>query len=196
MTHSKQSAQDILAARMAEIAKKNPNNTQRQPENAKQGTAVIQSHLSPNRHPNADFFVIDVFDASLKDDLASMEHPIFALKAGDTRIRRYEHNGNSVTVKPNSLGCATIHDKDIWIYCVSALMAAKNRGEPLNRTIRFTAYDFLVSTNRKTSGEYYRLLREALFRLAETRIITNIKTGTYRQESNFGLLDRVDIIYL
>ena len=195
MTHSKQSAQDILAARMAEIAKKNPNNAQRQPENQQQGTAVIQSHLSPNRHPNADFFVIDVFDASLKDDLASMEHPIFALKAGDTRIRRYEHNGNSVTVKPNSLGCATIHDKDIWIYCVSALMAAKNRGEPLNRTIRFTAYDFLVSTNRKTSGEYYRLLRESLFRLAETRIITNIKTGKYRKESNFGLLDRVNIIY-
>ena len=32
MTHSKQSAQDILAARMAEIAKKNPRNAQRQPE--------------------------------------------------------------------------------------------------------------------------------------------------------------------
>ena len=122
MTHSKQSAQDILAARMAEIAKKNPNNTQRQPENAKQGTAVVQSHLSPKRHPNADFFVIDVFDASLKDDLASMEHPIFALKNGDTRNRFYEHNGNTVTIMPSSFGCATIYDKDVWIYCISALI--------------------------------------------------------------------------
>ena len=192
MTHSKRSAKDILDARMAEIdAARKPKDSLNPSETEKS----IQSHLSPKRHLTADFFVIDVFDASLKDDLASMEHPIFALKAGDTRIRHYEHNGNSVTVKPNSLGCATIHDKDIWIYCVSALMAAKNKGEPLNRTVRFTAYDFLVSTNRKTSGEYYRLLRESLFRLAETRIITNIKTGTYRQESNFGLLDRVDIIY-
>ena len=195
MTHSKQSAQDILAARMAEIAKKNPNNTQRQPENAKQGTAVVQSHLSPKRHPNADFFVIDVFDASLKDDLASMEHPIFALKNGDTRNRFYEHNGNTITIMPSSFGCATIYDKDVWIYCISALINAQNNNEPINRVVRFTAYDFLVSTNRNTSGRYYQLLREALFRLAGTRIITNVKTGNYRLESNFGLLDKVDIIY-
>ena len=35
MKHSKRSAQDILAVHMAEIAKKNPNDTQRQPENGK-----------------------------------------------------------------------------------------------------------------------------------------------------------------
>lgn len=202
MTHSKQSAQDILAARMAEIAKKNPRNVQRQPENEQQSKfqqssnkAVVQSHLSPKRHPNADFFVIDVFDASLKDDLASMEHPIFALKNGDTRNRFYEHNGNTVTIMPSSFGCATIYDKDVWIYCISALINAQNNNEPINRVVRFTAYDFLVSTNRNTSGRYYQLLREALFRLAGTRIITNVKTGNYRLESNFGLLDKVDIIY-
>ena len=202
MTHSKQSAQDILAARMAEIAKKNPRNVQRQPENEQQSKfqqssnkAVVQSHLSPKRHPNADFFVIDVFDASLKDDLASMEHPIFALKAGDTRNRFYEHNGNTITIMPSSFGCATIYDKDVWIYCISALINAQNNNEPINRVVRFTAYDFLVSTNRNTSGRYYQLLREALFRLAGTRIITNVKTGNYRLESNFGLLDKVDIIY-
>ena len=202
MTHSKQSAQDILAARMAEIAKKNPRNAQRQPENEQQSKfqqssnkAVVQSHLSPKRHPNADFFVIDVFDASLKDDLASMEHPIFALKNGDTRNRFYEHNGNTITIMPSSFGCATIYDKDVWIYCISALINAQNNNEPINRVVRFTAYDFLVSTNRNTSGRYYQLLREALFRLAGTRIITNVKTGNYRLESNFGLLDKVDIIY-
>ena len=202
MTHSKQSAQDILAARMAEIAKKNPRNAQRQPENEQQSKfqqssnkAVVQSHLSPKRHPNADFFVIDVFDASLKDDLASMEHPIFALKNGDTRNRFSEHNGNTITIMPSSFGCATIYDKDVWIYCISALINAQNNNEPINRVVRFTAYDFLVSTNRNTSGRYYQLLREALFRLAGTRIITNVKTGNYRLESNFGLLDKVDIIY-
>ena len=137
MTHSKQSAQDILAARMAEIAKKNPCNAQRQPENEQQSKfqqssnkAVVQSHLSPKRHPNADFFVIDVFDASLKDDLASMEHPIFALKNGDTRNRFYEHNGNTITIMPSSFGCATIYDKDVWIYCISALINAQNNNEP------------------------------------------------------------------
>ncbi|MDK4708794.1 replication initiator protein A [Kingella negevensis] len=65
-----------------------------------------------------------------------MEHPIFALKAGNTRIRRYEHNGNSVTVKPNSLGCATIHDKDIWIYCVSALGANDISAGTLTKSLK------------------------------------------------------------
>ena len=102
-----------------------------------------------------------------------MEHPIFALKNGDTRNRFYEHNGNTVTIMPSSFGCATIYDKDVWIYCISALINAQNNNEPINRVVRFTAYDFLVSTNRNTSGRYYQLLREALFRLAGTRIITN-----------------------
>ena len=33
----------------------------------------------PDRHPNGDFFVCDIFDAAPKDDLGSMEHPIFSL---------------------------------------------------------------------------------------------------------------------
>lgn len=201
MTHSKQSAQDILAARMAEIAKKNPRNVQRQPENEQQdkfqqssNKAVVQSHLSPKRHPNADFFVIDVFDASLKDDLASMEHPIFALKSGDTRVRNYEHNGNTLTVEPPARGCATMHDKDVWIYCISALMSAKNRGIEINRTIRFTVYDYLVSTNRHTGNYEYKQLQASLSRLAGTRIITNIKTGGFIEHRNFGLLDSFLIV--
>ncbi|MGH8318215.1 MAG: hypothetical protein ACREUL_09590 [Steroidobacteraceae bacterium] len=32
--------------------------------------------LSPDRHPQRDFFVADLFDWSLKDDTASMAHPL------------------------------------------------------------------------------------------------------------------------
>lgn len=195
MTDFKLSAEQILANRLKEIQNKDQGLLFEQPSLVDNEHSVTQSRLSPKRHSTADFFVIDVFDASLKDDLASMDHPLFALKAGDKRERLYEYNGNSVRVSPAYHGCATIHDKDIWIYCVSALMQAQNNGRRLNRVIRFTAYDFLVSTNRKVSGEYYKLLRESLYRLAGTRIITNIKTGNYRKESNFGLLDGVDVIY-
>lgn len=190
MANSKRSAQDILAARMAALREQGSLFEIEQKQ-----SDIAQTHLSPKRHPNTDFFVIDVFDASLKDDLASMEHPLFALKAGDTRIREYEHNGNTLTVSPNVVGCATIHDKDVWIYCISALMAAKNMGEQINRTVRFTVYDFLVSTNRSTTGANYKLLKEAFDRLAGTRIITNIKTGGVTERRNFGLLDEVRIIY-
>lgn len=192
MSNINLSAKEILAARLAALKAEQGNSANSTTENQEK----VSSHLAPHRHKTADFFVIDLFDAPFKDDLASMEHPIFALKAGDTRMRHYEHNGNTVTVKPNSSGCATIHDKDIWIYCISSLIAAQNRGEPISRKVHFTAYDYLVSTNRKTGGTEYRLLKEALYRLAETRIVTSIRTGNYRLDSNFGLLDSVEILYL
>ena len=115
------------------------------------------SHLRPDRHSQRDFFVADLLDASPKDDLASMEHPLFALKAGDRRVRSYERNGNTIEIRPGIKGLATIHDKDVWIYCISHLVEAINRGrEDVGRTVRFTAYDFLVTTNRRTDGDSYK----------------------------------------
>ena len=35
--------------------------------------------LLPDRHPIQDFFICDVTDAIPKDDMGSMEHPIFSL---------------------------------------------------------------------------------------------------------------------
>ena len=147
-------------------------------------------HLRPDRHIQQDFFVADILDAAPKDDMASMEHPLFALKAGDRRVRFYERNGVGVKVMPGTYGCATIHDKDVWIYCISQLVEAMNRGcEDVSRTVRFTAYDFLVSTNRPTAGVGYQRMTDALGRLAGTRVETNIETDGYRERSGFGLID-------
>ena len=78
-----------------------------------------------------DFFLCDIFDAAPKDDLATMEHPVFSLATRpDRTIRRYAHNGVEVEVTPSVRGRATIHDKDILIYCISQLMAALNAGRP------------------------------------------------------------------
>ena len=182
---------DILAARMEEIAEK----SNKKADSVKTESQT-KSHLSPVRHQQQDFFVVDIFDAiALKGDLASLEHPLFALKAGDTKDRHYAYKGITVDIKPTSAGIATIHDKDVWIYCVSSLVAAKNRGEKISRKVHFTAYDFLVSTNRETGGRNYKLLKEAFDRLAGTRIITNIATGGIQERRNFGLLDEVRILY-
>ena len=151
--------------------------------------------LAPDRHPQMDFFIADIFDAAIKDDMASMEHPIFALKAGDMRVRRYERRGNSVEIQPGVKGCATIHDKDLWIYCVSQLVEAINRGrKDVNRTVRFVAYDFLVTTNRGTRGECYDRMGDALGRLKGTTIETNIATNGVRERRGFGLIDDWGII--
>lgn len=157
--------------------------------------AKAKVRLTPDRHPQKDFFIADIFDAAPKDDMASMEHPLFALKTGDMRVRKYERNGNSVEIKPGFDGCATIHDKDVWIYCISQLVEAINRGrEDTNRTVRFTAYDFLVSTNRPTAGVGYDRMADALRRLSGTRIETNIATVGQRERAGFGLIDSWRVI--
>ena len=160
-----------------------------------QKSAEPPAVLSPVRHPQIDFFIADILDVSIKDDLASMEHPFFALKAGDMRVRTYERNGNSVIVKPGHDGCATIHDKDVWIYCISQIIEAMNRGrEDISRTVRFTAHDFLVTTNRQTSGQGYKLMGDALARLRGTSIETNIVTDGKRERGFFGLIDSGRVI--
>jgi hypothetical protein len=35
--------------------------------------------LFPDRHPQKDFFILDIADVVPKDDTASMEHPLFSL---------------------------------------------------------------------------------------------------------------------
>ena len=155
----------------------------------------VAPRLSSMRNPQRDFFVADILDWAPKDDVASMEHPLFALKAGDRRVRTYTRNGVTVRVEPGARGCATIHDKDLWIYCVSQLVEAMNRGrEDVSRTVVFTAYDFLVTTGRRTDGDGYTRLGDALARLSGTRIITNLKTPRHRERRGFGLIDSFRII--
>jgi plasmid replication initiation protein len=152
--------------------------------------------LLPDRHPVRDFFIADVLDWALKDDRHSMEHPFFSLsKIPDLRERRYEHNGNSITITPSIKGLATIWDKDIVIYAVSQLIAAMNAGrQDLSPIVRLTAYDLLVSTNRHTGGGDYDQLQKAFERLAGTRITTDIRTNGVRQREGFGIIDGWKII--
>ena len=124
-----------------------------------------------------------------------MEHPIFSLSTKpDRRILNYTHNGTDITVVPSMRGLATIHDKDILIFCISQLMAALNAGRAVGRTLTLRAYDMLVATNRETSGDAYRRLREAFERLAGTRITTNLETGGMEVTSGFGLIENWEIV--
>ncbi|MBS7821600.1 replication initiator protein A [Wohlfahrtiimonas chitiniclastica] len=153
-------------------------------------------HLNPIKHPQQDLFIADIFDAiSLQLDMASMEYPLFALKAGDNRVRRYTQKGFDVVIAPNPLyGMATIHDKDIWVYCISKLMQAIKEKEPISKIVNFTLYDYLITTNRTTSGRDYLRAKDSLDRLASTRITTNIETDTVREARGFGLIDSWRIV--
>lgn len=142
-----------------------------------------------------DFFSCDIFDALPKDDLASMEHPLFSLATRpDLSILNYQHNGVEIEVTPSVKGRATIHDKDILIYCTSQLMAALNAGRAIARTLHLRAHDLLLATNRETSGDAYRRLREAFERLAGTRITTNLVQGEFEITRGFGLIEDWEIV--
>ncbi|WP_281827526.1 replication initiator protein A [Jannaschia rubra] len=142
-----------------------------------------------------DFFLCDFLDAIPKNDLATMEHPVFSLSTRpDRRILSYAHNGSEITVTPSVRGLATIHDKDILIFCVSQIMAAINAGRAVGRRVQLRAHDLLLATGRETSGDAYRRLREAFERLAGTRITTNILTGDHEVTSGFGLIESWEIV--
>jgi hypothetical protein len=157
---------------------------------------MLKNHLSPMKHPQRDLFIADIFDAiSLQLDMASMEYPLFSLKAGDKRTRRYQQNNFSVVIAPSAeYGMATIHDKDIWIYCISKLMQAVREGEEINRIVNFTIYDYLKTTNRATGGSQYELTKTSLDRLRSTTITTNIETAGKRESQGFGLIDSWRIV--
>jgi hypothetical protein len=154
-----------------------------------------RSPLLPDRRATPDFFVCDILDAAPKGDMASMEHPIFSLSTKpDLRTRRYEHGSVFIEIAPSAQGLATVHDRDILIYCISQLMATFNNGQPISSVLRFKAYDLLRATNRVTSGEGYSGLKAALERLRGTQITTNIITGGEEVFEVFGLIERAKVV--
>lgn len=164
-------------------------------EESVESRAVARAALLPQRHSNHDLFICDVLDAIPKDDMASMEHPIFSLSTKpDTRVLRYEHRNVTVKITPSVDGLATIFDKDILIYCISQLMAKRNSGAPLAQTLHLNAHELLIWTNRETSGDSYRRLKEAFERLRGTSITTNIKANGEEFTEGFGLIESWRVI--
>ena len=156
---------------------------------------IERSPLLPDRRSQNDFFVCDLFDAAPKGDMASMAHPIFSLSTKpDRRMRRYESGPNYLEVRPSADGLATIHDRDVLIYCISQLMAALNNNKAVSQYVRFRAYDMLSATNRGHDGRGYEQLKAAFERLAGTRITTNITTGDVEVLEGFGLIENFRIV--
>jgi plasmid replication initiation protein len=155
-----------------------------------------RSPLLPDRR-DGDFFVCDILDAAPKGDMASMAHPVFSLSTKpDHRTRRYEDEAGRayLEIRPSAEGLATIHDRDVLIYCISQIMAALNRGQKVSRVVRLKAHDLLKATNRVTDGRGYLGLKAALVRLQGTQIETNIVTGGTEQLDLFSIIDRARIV--
>ena len=153
--------------------------------------------LLPERHPTKDFFIADIFDSlPFKDDIASMEHPIFTLsKKRDLRDLYYQNGNVRIEIKPTSDGLPSIFDKDVLLYCASLLMDQINKGVVTPpKTLRISSHDLLVATNRTNDGDSYKRLKKALDRLKGVNIKTNIKTNKREVTKAFGLIESYEII--
>ena len=152
------------------------------------------SSLLPDRHPNKDFFVLDVRDAAPKDDMASMEHPLFSLSIKpDMRELEYTHNDKKMVIVPSGRGLATIMDKDILLYLVSKLTHEHNRGMEIGQWVEVTAHEVMVGTNWNVGKRDYKRFEDALVRLRGTTIVTNIETGKRQETEGFGLIENFKI---
>jgi|TARA_B100000519_G_C14258826_1_gene446492 plasmid replication initiation protein len=146
--------------------------------------------LLPVRHPQKDFFVLDIADVVPKDDTASMEHPIFSLATKpDHRHLSYRSGDNKLDIIPSGRGLPTIFDKDILIFCISQLMHMKNQGQEIGKRVRFSARELMMATNRKTGGVEYQRLEDAFIRLGGTQFKTDITTGGKREVRLFSLIE-------
>lgn len=147
------------------------------------------------RKQQMDLFICELTDIALRDDQASMEHPLFTLsKKPDRKNRLYEHNGNSIEVIPGTPGMPTIWDKDVLIYAVSHLTEAKNRGMPIKRRVSTNAHDILYSCDRGTGGASYHRLLASLKRLWLTGYRTTIQTNGVAEQRWFSLISDVKVV--
>ncbi len=131
---------------------------------------------------------------NLKSDMFSMVWPVFALDGKSKGVLDFSYKGVSIKIVPSVLGRATIKDKEVLIYCLSHIMAAKNAKLELSNTVRFNTYDLLKATGRGTSGKEYKLVEKALYRLAGTLITTDYKFNGRRFLENMGLIEGFKLI--
>ena len=144
-----------------------------------------------------DLFLESIINAPVKDERALMEFPFFSLqKQKRTLPFVYDDGAVKIEVKAGPYGIATIWDKDVLIYVTSLINGRIERGEPVSRTVRFAAYDFLRLTGRGTGKAAYDGFMAALDRLQSTTIRTTITSGKNeeRERRGFSWIDSYRIV--
>ncbi|MEW4339600.1 replication initiator protein A [Chromobacterium vaccinii] len=142
-----------------------------------------------------DLFTCEIANWPVKDDLASMEIPLFSLTKGkDTEIRQFKRGSLTVRVIPSGVGAATVFDKDLLIFAMSQIIAAKNQGLPISKTVKIDSYEFLKGTDRGDGRNSFESILGMLRRLRGTTIETNIPTGNVIQTDGFSLIEPYKIL--
>lgn len=163
--------------------------------------------VPPDDDAQLSFFVPNIFDAPLKDDVNLMDVAPFALSKNKRHDSiRYELKDAIVIVEGGAeTGMATAFDYDIFLNMVSYLAeevrkrrfeerAGKSVDLPPRR-YRPSASDILRFCRRTQGGKQHEQLEQSLDRLQATRIkIINHSGGKRRETESFPLIGRYRVV--
>lgn len=160
-----------------------------------------RKHVEAALMEQGELFVCEIANWPVKDDLASMEVPLFSLSKGrDLEQREYRRGNRYLRVIPSSVGSATVYDKDLLLYISSQIVEqlnlnkAQGQDKPVSKTVVVYSTDFLTGTERGEGGASYDRIIDMLRRLRGTTIETNIPTGGRVQTTGFSLIDNYKVL--
>lgn len=155
-----------------------------------------------------DLFQADYNDIAMRALQEVMERPFFALTNNRPRFKpiRYQTKDAEIIISGGEPhGIATIFDHDILMWLVSHIVQAKDDGKPHSPQIDFKPFDCLHGIYRQLGGRQYKLLTNALRRLSNTHIVTDIrkkdqiplsKSEQHRLEVGFHWIESYGINYV
>lgn len=162
---------------------------------------------APDDNAQLAFFVPNIYDAPLKDDVNLMDVAPFSLgKSRREGIIRYELKDCIITIDGSaSAGLATVFDYDIFLHMVSSLADEANRyrralekGLRVDvpaRVYRPNAAHILKFCRRSNGGKQYKDLEAALDRLKGTSVkVVNLGNGSRREVVTMSLVQDYRIV--
>lgn len=163
---------------------------------AKRKPKVVIEADQEQKEEEPELFIAELPIESFRNELISFEWPLFSTKPKDTDIRSFQVGNLLVTVTPSVVGAANVHDKDLWIYCISHLVNAMQLGRPVGRWVQFTVADFLSTTQRGDGKKSYEGVQAMLLRLQGTIVTTREpdKSGRLKEINNYKLIGDSKIV--
>jgi plasmid replication initiation protein len=141
---------------------------------------------------------LPVIDSPLAGDVRNgrqmMMHCYFAhqlIKRNPiTELPTYDDGKIRIEVRGTKIGVATIDDAEILLYVLSLAAAKFDRGEPVTSQFTFTLKDYADVAGLVQSGSVSKTLGEALDRLKETTVKTNMESGGKVYVEGFSWIEK------
>lgn len=144
-----------------------------------------------NKEEKMDLFIPLFTDITPRDVQDTMAYPFFHTSKRK-RVKPIEYDDGRVNIKVEgiqSVGIASIYDKDMLQWGISRVREQLDRGEKTKPEIFFQPYDLLRALNRSTGGKAYTNLEEGLIRLKSTFIRTTIREEHILEKKGFSWID-------